>query len=422
MLIPAKSVGEKILSLMNGKLATDYSFKQSAQAVTMASKSSVKIADDQVQVDPQLLFQRLIIACDNSQIEELFQYELCTYPTALFDSPFTLRQPQKPALADALWSKLTPEAKTPPKGNGTARAGRRCSSPSSSMAKRFSDSQTVCDLYCTYMQSKYGRATVVFDGYNGMSAKAMTQRRASGKAASTVTFTESMSVTLKKDNFLSNPKNKQRFLSMLSKALQNVGCITHHANGDANLLIVKTAVESARTSTTVLVGDDTDLLVLLCYHASVDGYDLYFRPEPKANARGARVWHMKKVKEQLGKEVCRNLLYHHAITGCDTTSRLYGVARATVLKKFENVLHFKEQAYVFSCHSAVSDVVTAGEKALVSLFGGKPGVGLNAVRHQHYFEQLAIKTSHIESQNLPPTAAAARFHSLCVYLQVKQWQ
>ena len=129
---------------------------------------------------------------------------------------------------------------------------------------------------------------MVFDGYNEMSAKATTQqRRASGTFAATVTFTESMSVTLKKDNLLSNPKNKQRFLSMLSKALQNVGCVTHHANGDADLLIVKTAVESARTSTTVLVGDDTDLLVLLCYHASEDGYDLYFRPEPKANARGA---------------------------------------------------------------------------------------------------------------------------------------
>ena len=44
----------------------------------MVSKSSVKITDDQVQVDPQLLFQRHIIAWDNSQLEELFQYELCT--------------------------------------------------------------------------------------------------------------------------------------------------------------------------------------------------------------------------------------------------------------------------------------------------------------------------------------------------------
>jgi len=113
----AKGVREKILSSMNGTLVTDYSSKRSAQAITMASKSSVKIDNNQIQVDPQLLFQRLIIACDNSQLEKLFRYELCTYPTALFDSPFTLRQPQKPALADALWAKLTPEAKTQPEGN-----------------------------------------------------------------------------------------------------------------------------------------------------------------------------------------------------------------------------------------------------------------------------------------------------------------
>ena len=148
------------------------------------------------------------------------------------------------------------------------------------------------------------------------------QRRTSGKVAATVTFIENMSVTMRKDNFLSNPKNKQRFLIMLSEALQNVGCVTHHANGDADLLIVKTAVESARTDTTVLVGDDTDLLVLLCYHASKDGCDLYFRPEPKPSARGTRVWHMKRVKDQLGRDVCTNLLFLHAITECDTISRL----------------------------------------------------------------------------------------------------
>ena len=33
-------VGEKILSSMTGKLATDYTFKRSSQAVTLAAKSS----------------------------------------------------------------------------------------------------------------------------------------------------------------------------------------------------------------------------------------------------------------------------------------------------------------------------------------------------------------------------------------------
>ena len=73
---------------MNEMLAPNYSFRITAQ--------------DKVQVDPQLILQRLVIACDESQLEELFQCELYTYPIALFDSPFMLRQPQKSAQADAL--------------------------------------------------------------------------------------------------------------------------------------------------------------------------------------------------------------------------------------------------------------------------------------------------------------------------------
>jgi len=42
------------------------------------------------------------MASDNSQLEEIFQYELCTYPTALFRFPILLGQLRKPVLADAL--------------------------------------------------------------------------------------------------------------------------------------------------------------------------------------------------------------------------------------------------------------------------------------------------------------------------------
>ena len=47
-------------------------------------------------------------------------------------------------------------------------------------------------------------------------------------------------------------------------------CQTKHARVDADVLIVKTAIASASTANTVLVGDDTDLLILLCYHAPLD--------------------------------------------------------------------------------------------------------------------------------------------------------
>ena len=210
-----------------------------------------------------------------------------------------------------------------------------------------------------YVSKNYGNAIVVLDGNDDMSTKNMThQRRAAGKAGATVTFTENMNVTLKKDTFLANPKNKQRFINMLSRFLQEDNCPTFHDEGDADVLIVKTAVESARERNTVLVGDDTDLLVLLCFYTRSDSFDLYFKPEPKANSR-RRVWNMKKVKEQLGDDVCHDLLFLHAILGCDTTSRVHGIGKAAALKKYANSLHFREQAKVFNSSSTVDDIMVA---------------------------------------------------------------
>ncbi|XP_073240418.1 uncharacterized protein [Porites lutea] len=332
------------------------------------------------------------------------------------------RLKQKPVLADAIWAKLSSNATSGPEGDvqhvldGGALL-HRFPWPRGSVTY-----QDICGLYCSYVTKKYGNAIVVFDGYDDMSTKNMTpQRRAAGKAGATVTFTENMKVTPKKDNFLANPKNKQRFINMLSRFLQEDNCPTYHAEGDADVLIVKTAVESARVRNTVLVGGDTDLLVLLCFYTRSDSFDLYFKAEPKANSR-RRVWNMKKVKEQLGDDVCHDLLFLHAILGCDTTSRVHGIGKAAALKKYANSLHFREQAKVFNSPSTVDDIVVAGENALVSLYGGKPGEKLNGMRYQGYCEKLATNSSQIQPQNLPPTSAAARHHSLRVYLQVKQWK
>ena len=44
-----------------GKLISSYIFLKKDQAVTMDTKSTIKIQDEHVQVDLQLLFQRLLI-------------------------------------------------------------------------------------------------------------------------------------------------------------------------------------------------------------------------------------------------------------------------------------------------------------------------------------------------------------------------
>lgn len=66
-------------------------------------------------------------------------------------------------------------------------------------------------------------------------------------------------------------------------------CKVYHALVDADVLIVQKTVESARVVDTVLVGDDTDLLVLLCYHASLHSHNIFLKPEPKKNAKNHRI-------------------------------------------------------------------------------------------------------------------------------------
>ena len=66
--------------------------------------------------------------------------------------------------------------------------------------------------------------------------------------------------------------------------------------------------------------------------------------------------------------------------------------------------------------------MVAGENALLFLYGRKPGEKLDCMRYQRYCEKLATNSSQIQPQNLPLTSAAARHHSLRVYLQVKLWK
>ena len=93
----------------------------------------------------------------------------------------------------------------------------------------------------------------------------------------------------KKEEFLANVVNKQRFIYLLSEKLRQAGCNTVHATGDADLLIVKTAVECAENSSTTVIGEDTDLLVLLRSHADMKKSDIIFHSEAKQNTKKMRV-------------------------------------------------------------------------------------------------------------------------------------
>src|SRR6218665_737893 len=96
-------------------------------------------------------------------------------------------------------------------------------------------------------------------------------------------------------------------------------------------IIVKAAVEMSSHKSTTLIGEDTDLLVLLLYHAASDCKDLYFRSD-KDKVK-PYVYNIKVLKKLLGDDVCSDLLFAHAFSGCDSTSGIYGIGKKSVFKK-----------------------------------------------------------------------------------------
>ena len=61
--------------------------------------------------------------------------------------------------------------------------------------------------------------------------------------------------------------------------------------------------------------------------------NLYFRSDkPKADGY-IEVYHINRIQEVLGHELCSQLMFIHAMTGSDRTSRIFGVGKKTAFQK-----------------------------------------------------------------------------------------
>ena len=127
----------------------------------------------------------------------------------------------------------------------------------------------------------------MFDGYgDGPSIKDNTHQRRGNNIHPIVNFTAETEFSGKKEEFLSRDLNKQRLIQMISDELKERGCTVVNSIGDADVDIVRAAVESSLLHTTTLIGEDTDLLVLLLHYAQRDSKGVYFRSD-KSKADGS---------------------------------------------------------------------------------------------------------------------------------------
>ena len=174
---------------------------------------------------------------------------------------------------------------------------------------------------------------MVFDGYNNIST---TKDTAHIKRCRS--FTPNIEIQPKnvfdvdKESFLANSTNKQNFINLLGKKLDKAGIRVYHADGDADTKIISEALSSARQINTTVIGEDTDLLVLLLHHVDENMKSVFFK---SLRSNESQVWDIKKAQIIIGTDAYRHIFFLHAFSGCDTTSRPFSIGKSHIINRFK---------------------------------------------------------------------------------------
>ena len=226
---------------------------------------------------------------------------------------------------------------------------------------------SLCETFVGYVQvsgAPYGHVCFVFDCYDRQTTKAQAQkrRRLNTGSYTDVVLEDSTPVTGNKQVFRGNMVNKQHMICMLSAHLEQAGvaAILTAEEGGADVVIVRKAIELGEHDDVVIIADDTGIIVLLVYHAHSSHQ---FHMETKQH-----IIDINAAQQALGVDVCRSLLFVHALTGCETASAMCGVGK----KKAFKVLHASEElsarVHVFGDLTTPKDVLfDVGEKFLSAL-------------------------------------------------------
>ena len=147
--------------------------------------------------------------------------------------------------------------------------------------------------------------------------------------------------------------------------------------GDADVDIVRAAVNSSHSSLTTVVGEDNDLLVLLLHYGRECQFPLRMRSDIKGN-RDKIAQDISCYRMKLGTETFTYMLFLHAFTCCDSTSRIFSISKQAAFTRFLNSSLLQEVAKVFSSESKHhSEIERADHNAMVALFRGTPEESLN---------------------------------------------
>ena len=164
----------------------------------------------------------------------------------------------------------------------------------------------------------------MFDGNSDkMSIKSTEHARRSPKTASAnVTVSDKMVITTSREMFLHNIPNKKQFIKILGEHIEACGVEVVYSSGDADVLIVQTALGKAMSEEATVSAEDTDVLILLMAHWDSILHDIFFSTEKKEKStKVVKAWKMSELVASC--DYTEHLLFTHTWSGCDSTSAIH---------------------------------------------------------------------------------------------------
>ena len=116
-------------------------------------------------------------------------------------------------------------------------------------------------------------------------------------------------------------------------------------------------------------------------------------------------------------------MFIHALTGCDSTSRIYGVGKKTAFQKLvkrDPVLLSCAQAFI-TPNQTTEVIGDLGCQVMAIIFGGKCTDSLTTMRCNILSKKVVSASSFVTPERLPPTESASKLHCHRVYYQIMVW-
>ena len=261
---------------------------------------------------------------------------------------------------------------------------------------------------------------VIFDRYDGISAKDHERHRRAGEGSTAyqLTFTSPLPGH---DAIMKNKQNKRLLSQLLCthnlgghiELVSRADSIAKHDEADISLVSYMLHAASGGARTVRILSDDTDVFVLLVYWCWKVGLTCQVQMEKWDRS----VLDINATVAELG-EKCKGILSMHALSGCDTVSYPNGKGKASALKVLlQNDIHGLDT--VLGEEDATQhDLMEAGTAFFLTLYGHKKCASMNGARHVIYYK----RKNPPPLKSLPPTNMNLALHIRRAHLQIMLWK